>query len=171
MKIKNVKRKTPDNSALVKKESKRMKWSDYSCIYTGSLKPINEVGIERLAEEIVCWARDDEEALKVTQFIFKKGISRAQWSKWCAKNPSLLEAHNTAKEIIGNRREIGALNRKFDPGTVNYTMPFYDSEWKAGLEWRASLKEKKDDTASGPQIVVMDRIPDSPLVPARDKDE
>lgn len=170
MKKKIATAKKVDSNTVVKKESQNLKWVDYACIYTGSLKPMNEVGIERLANEITEWARDDDQALKLSQFYLKKGIGGVTWRSWCKRFPQLQEAHDVAKELIGDRREIGALTYKYHYGVVAYTMPFYDKQWEDETVRRSALKESQSDAKSS-VIVTMNPIPSSPLVPERKSDD
>jgi hypothetical protein len=146
-------------------------WFDYLNIFSQEMCPMNHEGIQRLATEIIEWAQNDDEALKVSQFFLKKGIGQTTWVTWCSTFPSLQEAHNNARTIIGNRREIGALKKKYDSGIVATSMAHYDKEWREAAEWRASLREKhRQESTSGPQIVIMEKIPTCDLVPERKND-
>jgi len=142
-------------------------WFDYQCIFTLEMKPMNHEGIERLASEIIEWAVNDPEAFKVSQFHFSKGIGQRTWNKWLDAFPILKEAQENACGIIGNRREIGAIKKKLEAGIVASSMHHYDPEWKASAEWRASLRDKQNELNSGPQIIVIEKIPTSNLVPEK----
>lgn len=130
---------------------------------------MTNIMLERLAKELVDWARTNPDAIKVKQFVAEHGIGEATWHEWCNKYPILGNANRHALTIIGNRRELGAMRREFDAGVVNFMMPHYDPDWDSMLKRREELK-KKDDQDTTQKIVVIDRVPDSPLVP-RKKDE
>jgi hypothetical protein len=158
--------KKVDSITIVKKESQDLKWYDYMCIYTGSLKPMNAVGIDRLADDIVDWARNDDDALKLSEFYLAKGIHGQTWYAWCKRFPRLQIAHDCAKEWIGIRREKGALKGKLSPQVVMYTMPFYDKQWEDETVRRAALKDVNSESKSS-VTVLMNPIPNSDIVPER----
>ena len=163
--------KKVDNSITEQEQAKVGQWFDYQCIFTGLKKPMNKAGIERLCHEVTSWASNDTQALKISQFYHKIGIPGRTWRGWCAVFPELKEAHDTAKEIIGDRREVGAMNHEYNTQVVAYTMPFYDPEWKEETARRAALKEGSNGDGKVTITVVADAIPNSPLVPERKKDD
>jgi hypothetical protein len=107
-------------------------------------RPVSERYIDRLAEELVKWARDDEEALKLSQFLIKNGIGDSDFYRFLDRNAKLKQAHAFALEAIGNRREIGALKRKLDSNMVFASMPHYDKDWRYLTEWKAKLKDAQE---------------------------
>jgi hypothetical protein len=145
-------------------------WFDYRNMYTGLMTPMNPDGIKRISTDLVQWAKESPDAYKLSQFYLERGISKPTWDMWIGRFPELLEAHNTAKMIIGNRRELGALKGELHGSVVSYTMPFYDQEWKDETVRRAALKESNSDSRTA-VVVNMLPIPNSPLVPTRDRDE
>jgi hypothetical protein len=159
------------SSTKNEKESKNVTFFFYRDIFTGLEAPMSPKGIERLATEVVEWAQKDPEALKLSQFYYSKGIARKMWYEWCHKFPELEQASNEAKYIIGDRRETGALKNKLNTGMVHYSMSFYDPEWKEESVRRAALKEGSSDGAKTNFTVVVDAIPESPVVPKRKKEE
>ncbi len=173
-KVAPAKKKTPlkkvDSNTVIELLPIKVVWFDYQCIYTGLMKPMNEAGINRLAEEVTDWARNDVEAFKISQFYLHKGISRKVWLQWCDRYPRLQQANESAKELIGNRREIGALKHELNYGPIGFTMPFYDAEWKDETVRRAALKEGSSEARST-VVVTMNPIPNSLLVPEKKSDE
>jgi len=153
-------------TTIVKKESRDLKWIDYMCIYTGSLKPMNAVGIDRLADDIVDWARNDVDALILSEFYLSKGIHGRTWYDWCKRFPRLQMAHDCAKQWLGIRREKGALKGKYSLPMVMYTMPFYDKQWEDETVRRAALKDVNSESKSS-VTVIMNPVPNSDLVPDR----
>ncbi len=162
--------KSRKSSTVVDKEAKRVSFFFYRDIFTGLEAPMSDKGIERLANELVEWAQKDPDALKLSQFHFDKGISYKTWGEWRNKFPELQQAVNDAKQIIGNRRETGALKNKLNAGMVHYSMSFYDPEWKEESVRRAALKEGSSDGAKTSFTVVVDAIPESSVVPRRKKE-
>lgn len=138
---------------------------DYLDTFTFKQKPASIPFIERLAVELSNWAVNDEEAIKISQFYIKRGISKQDFTRWMEWVPALKEAYSVAMEAIGNRREVAGLTKKFDSSMVQFTMPQYDQGWKEMNEWRAKLREQIINQNNGPQIIVLEKYPDSDLVP------
>lgn len=140
------------------KQMKEPEWFDYTCTYSFIQKPANEAFIQRLAEDMLEWARTTE-ALKVSEFYSMKGISKRDWGRWVVKWHFLAEAVEATKIILGNRREIGGLKRQYDSGMVRASMRFYDEDWK-------TIDEEQDNKET---IVVMEKMPNSEIVPEKKK--
>jgi len=164
-------KKGPKSSTVVATDTKKPTFFFYKDIFTGLEAPMSDKGIERLAIEIVEWAHKDPEAYKLSQFFYNKGIGRDVWLDWCRKYPELERASVHAKGIIGDRRETGALKNKLNVGMVHYSMSFYDPEWKEESVRRAALKEGSSDGAKTTFTVVVDAIPESPMVPKRKEEK
>jgi hypothetical protein len=106
------------------------KWlEDYYDCKAMHLKPATEGFFERLATELLDWAENNEEALKVSQFYLPKGIGRETFDSWVSKYPTLKEAYKTALIFIGNRREIGALKGKLHSQIMLKSAHLYDEDW------------------------------------------
>lgn len=117
----------------------------YKDIFSFKEVPIPMQYIERLAQDLVAWARDDKDALKISQFYLERGIHRSTFYKWKDTYEILGRAFTAAKEYIGNRRELGALvikDRKYDPSIIMKSQSFYDEDWKNTVEWEASLRKQ-----------------------------
>ena len=148
------------------------KFDFYRSMFTLRETPVTEAWIENLAAEFVDWAMNDPEALILDDFYLSKGLQAQQISTWKKKHSCLAEAHAFAKRKIANRREKGALTKDLSETMVSRSMPLYSDEWKEVEEWRASLRNKKDENVhQGPQIVVIDRYPNSELVPEKPKEK
>lgn len=121
---------------------------------------------ERYARELKDWVMGDPEALKISQFLEKKGLLRRTWSKWLQKSDRLADMNDFALMVIGNRREIGLLTRKYDSQSTTFTMIHYDEEWRNMLSVKAKIMNA-EGIASGQRIVVIEKYPDSPHVPVK----
>lgn len=115
-------------------------WLDeYQDCFTFKIKPITQLFIERFAADLVKWAYHNDEALIISQFYLGKGVSHQTYYRWINQHNALKEAHETALLCIGNRREIGALKRKFSEAIVTRRQHAYDAEWNAD-----KLRNKQD---------------------------
>lgn len=112
---------------------------EYQDCFTFKIKPITQSFIERFASDLVKWAYNDNEALIISQFYLSKGISPQTYYRWINQHSILKEAHETALLCIGNRREIGALKRKFSETMIARRQHAYDSEWNVD-----KLRNKQD---------------------------
>lgn len=131
---------------------------------------ITNTMMERLAQELVEWASTNDDAIKIKQFCALKGISEKKWHDWYTRYDVLREAHDHAKTIIGNRREAGAMTRKYADGPTTFMLPMYDSDWGEMMERRAKLASKDDDSG-GTKVVVMEKYAEVAEVPRRKGDE
>ena len=122
---------------------------DYFWYFDFKVHPISDAALEALAFKLIRWAKDtDEEALKLCDFYHKQNISREKFFAWRRRSPALNAAANIAIEIIGSRREKGALKRTYDPSTVKLTLGMYDLDYKAFLVWMSKLdvaEERKNE--------------------------
>lgn len=117
--------------------------------------PITEKRMNDIAKELYEWARDCSTAYKVSQFFTTKGIGSTTWEGWVDKFEVIREAHKEAVRMIGDRREIGAIEKRLEPGMIASSMAHYDKAWKRLAEWRASLRNDKNEE-NQQKIVVME---------------
>ncbi len=125
---------------------------------------------EAYAKELTNWADTDESALKIAQFLQKKGINKRTWYRWCQKYEILADANDFALMALGNRREVGLLTRKYDSQSTMLSMLHYDSDWKDMFAMKAKLMAQEGLTG-GQKVVVIEKYPDSPLVPVKRVEE
>jgi len=168
-----MKKKTPHNSTKKKtppkvvrdKDSPKSPWlEDYLDCFTFKMSPVTQKFLDRVSNELITWAKTDPDAFKISQFYLDKGFQMKTYYDWVKKYPIMKTAHSQALELIGNRREIGAMQKKLDTNIVSHMMPHYDPQWKEMVQWRNKLKAEADEK-SGTKIVVMERFPSSELVP------
>lgn len=140
----------------------------YDDIFFLREKPLTEAVAIRLAHEILEWSINNSKAFKIRQFCTEKRLSRHTFKDLRDRFPVLQRAVEEAKDIIGDRREIGALEGNLNVGMVMYKMPFYDKDWRDMAEWRASLQAKSQAAATQESKTVFVAIPkdeESDLVP------
>lgn len=149
-----------DNSNIEKLKMPKNKNEDYPMpkyleeyrdCFTFTMRPLTQAFLDRISSELIQWATHNEDALKVSQFYLSKGIPMNTYYNWLEKYPDFKEAHEIAMQLIGNRREVGGLKRKFDAGIVSYTMSHYDKTWKDMAKEKSELKmaeaaENKNET-------------------------
>lgn len=121
----------------------------YSNFYTQKELPISELVIEAFAKDLVKWASEDDEALKVSQFYLSKGVAYSTYVGWVAKYPCLKVAHDAALRIIGNRREVGAIKNKYNQIMITKVQYLYDDEWWTAEVARENLRAESRKKAEG----------------------
>jgi len=114
----------------------------YVNFYTHRQDIISPRIIEEMSKDLVKWAANNEKALKLSQFYLEKGIASSTFYYFMDKYPVLKNAAKCARELIGNRREIGGLLNKLNPSIVMSQMPKYDESWMDLEKKRAEIKAK-----------------------------
>ena len=159
--------KKEQNAVSVKKSEVKIVYLDEWKNFTTHEKNLLTTGTaERLARELVAWARGDENALKVSQFLEMNGISRRTWNRWVQKYEVFSDAYDYALMCIGNRREVGVMTRKFDSQSTSFMMLHYDEDWREAMSMKAKLSSP-EGLSTGQKFVVLEKYPDSPMVPTR----
>ncbi len=143
----------------------------YTDMYTFQMKPIPEGYFVRIAEEWIDYVKNTPDVLLMSEYRIEKGISQDTFEDWVRKSPTLKEARDFVRGILALRREKGAIARKYDAGMICKVQHLYDIDWKQSEEWRASMKEKIEGPSGSNITVVMERFPNSPLVPEKRKRE
>jgi len=144
-------------------------FDEYLDIFTFKTRPVTDEWIEQLAKDLVKWSTEDDEAFKLTQYYRSRGIGSDDMKRWCERSPKLKKAHTVALQALGDRREIGALKKKYDPGMTRTMMPRYDKDWKKIEEWRSTLRAKETAAGGGTKFVIMNDFPNSDKVPVKEE--
>lgn len=169
VKVKSKKKKTHDLTMIGEEKPKKLTVIDeYQELMTWKRVPVHEGVIERIATEMIHWAKEDNNALRLSAFFLKKNIPRTYLYKWRDEFPVFKLAFHEAMQAIGSRREEGAIKKVYDAGMIKFMQPLYDEEWKKTEEWRATLS--KEHERQGNIKVVIEQFPSSDLVPEK-KDE
>jgi hypothetical protein len=140
---------------LTAMERKRPKFDYYKHLETGEEITISQEWKNHLARDLYIWARDDIKAYKLSAFYVNKGIHPRDFDRWCATHERLQLAKEAALILIGNRREDGAIEKRYDTSIVNRTMPMYDIEWKRFVEWYSKLKAESEGKGLGNVTVII----------------
>lgn len=131
------------------------------------LIPITNATLRRLIENGIKWAREVDDAIKLSQFQDKNGIAKRSWQRWREAYKWFDEGTEQILTILGNKRELGLITRKYEPGSIIFMMPHYDDDWGNMCKWRASLKPKEVESKASETFVVIEKYPESSLVPEK----
>jgi hypothetical protein len=105
---------------------------------------VPKVKLERICVDLMEWA-DKSTSFKLTQFMRGYGIPERTYYYWVNKYPEFKKAHWYALTAIGDRREIGAIYKKYDAGTVALTLSQYCSVAAAAESRRAKLRREEQE--------------------------
>lgn len=131
--------------------------------------PVSDEYIQKCATEWLHMVRD-EEVLRMDSYMARKGIPNKTWERWIERSPELREAREMVRTLIAIRREEGGLKNKYSAQWGLKMQHFYDKDWKEGEEWRAKLVPK-DTISTQPIQVILEKFPDSALVPVKKQTE
>ena len=121
----------------------------------------------KLIQEMVDWAMQDETALDPEKFPILKRISPFKFYRLADSNEFFAEGLALAKYIIGVRLKELARERKLDKDYLFHFLQFCNPEFKA------FMREKKgmESEMVREKIILMYKTPESPMVPNRNEDE
>lgn len=122
--------------------------------------------LKGLARDMVVWVQEDEDAFRLERFFRLKQVHKATFYRWKDKSEDLQQAVEFAKMVIAERRETGAIKKKYDTFAALRQMAHYDDDWKAVDQWNASLKQPVDQINTVKVVNVPD-MPNSPMVPEK----
>jgi hypothetical protein len=77
----------------------------------------------------------------------------------------LREARDYALCALGDRREVGGLKRKYDPGIIARTQAYYSDAWRFLEEWRSDMRKADENQSEQKITVILEAFPSSDLVP------
>jgi len=124
---------------------------------------------ERWAQEIVQYAKKPD-VWRATEYFMENGIDYTEAMRLCAQYEVLDRAYSHARYLIGLKREKGGLKNELNSSIVHISQSMYDPEWKKNTEYLASLK-KDNDKDKGNVTVLIERYPETNVVPVKVKDE
>lgn len=146
-------KETIDTTPIPVADANSTEWEFYLDLKANQMAPSNSQSIERVGFKLYTWALETPNALKVSQFAHLNGISMDTFMYWYNRHEKFKAYYNAAKRILGDRREVGAINRIYDPGMIRSSMAFYDPEWLEAEERRA--KQADGIAGKGNVTVVM----------------
>lgn len=129
-------------------------WDQYLSTISWQMCPANDAFYDRLAIELVTWAREKDDAIFVEDFFDIKGIYDKDLIRFMEKNENLRKAYEMALSVIGRRRERRGLTREFAEGLVKFTMPLYDKKWAAREKEVAALRDPESKKPTEVKVVM-----------------
>lgn len=168
--LKKRTKKTDNPNTATRKEKKTpVQWGEYRHLHSWKMKPYCQETLEELADHMMTWALL-EDSLRLTDFFGEHGLDDdVFYDELLPKSTKLKAAHKWTIARLASRREIGALTKKLDSATVFRSLANYCKIEREMMEFRANLaaKSKADAGLNETKLVVIERMPDSPLVPEK----
>ncbi len=150
--------KTPHSNTKDEKESNRGSFNDdYYCVFSFKKIPVNDAIKREYARQLRQWIKDTPDAFKLSEFYLGRGLSSNSFYRWIKNNEEMAEAYQYVKEILGNKRELGAAlkNGPYDPSMIKPTMGHYCPIWREEQERAAALTKKEDSAAANAEVIAM----------------
>lgn len=149
----------------ITKKSSRTKIESPHTIFSWRQKPVSDEFLKQLINDGIEWAANDPEAYKIKPFFKKRRITTNDIKRWQERSDEFAEGYQFMKEIIGDRREIGALKKQLDSAIVLRSMHQYDPEWLEIDQHHAALRKTDEQQPSKIQVEVIqypstDRVPE-----------
>lgn len=127
------------------------------------MKPATEGFIERLARSLIHWAEVEPQAYKLNQFFRLQGLAAEQFYDWALKYPELKAAHQYAMKCIGDRREIGAMEKRLSENMVLKTLYIYDQTHAQARQDEIDAKKEiamvNNEAHSRPTQIILGELP------------
>lgn len=102
-------------------------------------KPASENFIMRLGQEWIDWCFNSK-GLKASQFFKSKGLDSRTYYRWMDKYSKFKDAYYYGLEILGDKREQGAIEKKYEVSMIKHRMHAYDPEWIKSDEYHSKLR-------------------------------
>lgn len=142
------KRLDPSNVDLKKEPELDLYW-DTQCF---GRKVADKMWAEKVARKLVNWAVTTKTALKINEFFQEENIWYKDFYRLKKKFEILDRAHDIAMRAIGDHRERGMMEKKYDASVGMYMQGLYDPEWKAEQDRRDSLRVRLNSVS--PELIM-----------------
>lgn len=117
--------------------------------------PTSDAYLEDLADELVEWAYTTN-SLCISKFFDERKISLASVFTWKERHEIFRDAYALAKQILGTKREEGAIRNKLNYNIFRASQFMYQPElWEPIDKHQADLKTQSDTTQTGPITVIV----------------
>lgn len=128
-----------------------------------------EIHITKLIDSMNVWFDDHPEAKEIQEFYNAHFIPSRTYYGLLERWPDLREAHERTMERLGGRLWSRCVDFKANWNPVKFMLHRYSPDYAQAKEHDAMLaaKAKENQEHTGPQFIVLEKFPDSPMVPMR----
>jgi len=131
------------------------------------LSPRTDKELDMLAHDLLLYAQQPE-TISFDGFIDVSGIHNARLYEYARKHHGLSEAIIAARQLIGQRRESGALHNKLNAAVHLSTYPMFNPEYRS---LRKEMTQKDSGGGALRINVVMEKYPEVETVPVKEEDD
>lgn len=185
--MKKKKKTTKSDIALIKERARKLnkkpvakvklskypldksKRESYSSKYNICMVPESSMDLQKLANEMLLWVYENEEALAIEDFPLSKRIAPSIYYKQANRDEYFKQALEITRYVIGSRLQKLAREDKIDPRYALKMLPLYNPEYKDFLMGKIESFQKSIGGATDRVRVVMEKFASSNLVPEKIK--
>lgn len=103
----------------------------------------------KLGKQCLEWANGPTQPLKIRAFFRDRNYDYEDIERFRRKSPLFSRYYEMALDVIGDRREAGAYNKKASENIVAFTMSLYDPDWRKLREEKAALAQAEASKSTG----------------------
>jgi hypothetical protein len=151
--IKKAKRKSPDSA-------------DKDMLFCFKMIPISQAKVQKLIDELETWPEKNPKEKTITAFYRSHGLTRSTFYSLIAKHPALKESHEIAMRTLGERLWGKAVDKEADWKPIHFNLHNYAPEFKENYAFHAAMSAK-DQQANETKFVVIERFPETSIVPVK----
>ena len=157
--------KSPNPTTPKSKTEKRepLVLGEYFCMKEMQPKPVTMNFLKLMAEMLIEWV-NDEDVVTFNEFFQYAHIGSGTFHNYVDRCPELKRAHAYALDVLGGRREAGAMRRRLDTNAVWKCQYQYGKNYKDAMEYAAKLAKKEDMDEGGTKIVLIEKMVTDPLM-------
>lgn len=145
--------------------------TDPDCIYSYRTIPVSLAMVEKMAEELMEWPAKNPTAKTITEFYLSKGLTQQTYNRLVNKYDFLKDAHEITLRRLGERLWGRAVDNEAAWKPIQFMLHNYAPEFKEATEYHHKMNKKTEGNQYQPINVIMAPIPDSGLVPEKNKIE
>lgn len=127
---------------------------EYLDMYLLQKKPVTDTFLEMLASTYIKWVKEETKCLLFTEFLQYQGIRREDFYRWLLRSEKLRQAHDFVIMVLCNRREVGAITRKYDSSMITKMHGFYSDIWVTETTRIAALTSNNDTAKQNITVII-----------------
>jgi len=157
------------NTSTVPQVLTKVDWWQYTQAEEFRLFPGKDEWRQRLIHSMYQFLEEKDakgrDPIDVVQFCRSYKIPYDTLKGYSEKYPDVAKAYADMKAYLAANRRVGAMHKELDKEAVYKDQHRYDPEWDAINKYHAALKV--DESQNETKIVVIERMPSSPMVPEK----
>lgn len=136
-------------------------------------KPVSQEYINKIAEEMLKWVEKSSSFI-IGEFMTSLPHTRTQVYDWAKMHPVLANAIELTKAKLAIRREQRAAEDPKYALVYQKGLAVYDYDYRDSMEYLEAMRARyrnDNNKSEGPQIIVIDKMPDTAIVKPRESFE